>query len=146
MPELPEVEVLVRHLRPLLQNQMIRHVTVRRPKVLLPTASQSFRRVLSGAKFTDLSRRGKFLVFTLRGKSGRPPIQLLGHLGMTGRMYLAQKNVPLPKHAAVVFELGRENFIYEDPPGLTHTTDFVIFVCTLYLQCVHERGCKRIQT
>jgi formamidopyrimidine-DNA glycosylase len=114
MPELPEVEVLVRHLRPLLQNQTIRRVTVRRPKVLLPTASQTFRRVLRGAQFKDLSRRGKYLVFTLRGKSRRPPVQLLGHLGMTGRMYLAPKNVPLPKHAAVVFALGRENFIYED--------------------------------
>ena len=39
---------------------------------------------------------------------------LVGHLGMTGRMYLSPKSEPLPKHAAVVFELGRENFIFED--------------------------------
>ena len=30
-------------------------------------------------------------------------------------MYLVRKNAPLPKHAAVVLELGRQNFIYEDP-------------------------------
>jgi formamidopyrimidine-DNA glycosylase len=33
---------------------------------------------------------------------------------MTGRMFLAKKNEKLPKHAAVVFDLGGENFIYED--------------------------------
>lgn len=39
---------------------------------------------------------------------------LLGHLGMTGRMFAAKKREPLPKHAAVVFDLGRQNFVYED--------------------------------
>ena len=33
---------------------------------------------------------------------------------MTGRMYLARANLPLPKHAAVVLDLSRENFIFED--------------------------------
>ena len=33
---------------------------------------------------------------------------------MTGRMFLAPKNEPLPKHAAVVFDLGGKNFVYED--------------------------------
>jgi formamidopyrimidine-DNA glycosylase len=33
---------------------------------------------------------------------------------MTGRMYLAQRRKPLPKHAAVVLNLGAENFIFED--------------------------------
>ena len=33
---------------------------------------------------------------------------------MTGRMFLARKNEPWPKHAAVVLDLGAKNFIYED--------------------------------
>ena len=33
---------------------------------------------------------------------------------MTGRMFVALKNEKLPKHAAVVFDLGDQNFIYED--------------------------------
>jgi len=41
-------------------------------------------------------------------------VTLLGHLGMTGRMFVAKKNEPLPKHAAVIFDLGRQSFIYED--------------------------------
>ena len=29
-------------------------------------------------------------------------------------MFLAPKNEPLPKHAAVIFDLGETNFVYED--------------------------------
>ena len=38
----------------------------------------------------------------------------MGHLGMTGRMFVAEPAAPLPKHAAVVLELDRGRFIYED--------------------------------
>jgi len=114
MPELPEVEILARHLRPLLCGKIIRAVDVRREKVLRPTSLKKFRRALTGAKFTDLARRGKYLLFTLRAKNTGEIIPLLGHLGMTGRMFLAPKNLSLPKHAAVIFDLGAMNFIYED--------------------------------
>ena len=112
MPELPEVEVLARHLRPLLRGKIIRGVNVRRKKVLRPTSLRQFQKALTGAKFKDLSRRGKYLLFELE-KPGRK-ILLLGHLGMTGKMFLALKRGNLPKHTAVVFDFGRTNFIYED--------------------------------
>jgi len=114
MPELPEVEVLARHLRPLIRGKTIRAVNVRRAKVLLPTTTRKFNRTLVGATFTGLSRRGKYLLFRLRAKDNRKPILLLGHLGMTGRMFLAQKTRPLPKHTAVTLDLGACNLIYED--------------------------------
>lgn len=114
MPELPEVEILARHLRPLIRGKTIRGVDVRRAKVLAPTSPRKFRQTLLGAKFAGLSRRGKYLLFQLLPRSGGRPLTLLGHLGMTGRIYLARKNEPLPRHAAVVIDLGRENFIYED--------------------------------
>jgi len=114
MPELPEVEVLARHLRPLIRGRTIRGVNVRRAKVLAPTSLRKFRRTLLGAKFTGLSRRGKYLLFQLRAKTGGEPVTLLGHLGMTGRIYLARKNERPPRHAAVVLDLGGEKFIYED--------------------------------
>ena len=114
MPELPEVEVLARHLRPVIHGKTIRGVDVRRAKVLRPTSLGQFLKVLTGAKFTALSRRGKYLLFELRSKASGKSATLLGHLGMTGKMFLARKDEPLPKHAAVVFDLGCENFIYED--------------------------------
>lgn len=114
MPELPEVEVLSRHLRPQLCGRTIRDLEIRRQKVLQPTSVVQFKRILRGAKFVGLTRRGKYLLFELRPKNSRGKIILLGHLGMTGRMFLARKNQPLPKHAAVILDLGAENFVYDD--------------------------------
>lgn len=130
MPELPEVEVLVRHLAPLLKGKIIRAVTVHREKVIRPDSARKLGRQLVGAKFIGVERRAKFLVFRLkcangnqvtgRNGSGRSPagsrthVTLLGHLGMTGRMYLQPAGAPLPRHAAVSFDLGRTRFVYED--------------------------------
>ena len=118
MPELPEVEVLVRHLAPLVRRRKILGVEVRRAKVLLPTSPQQFSRTLRGATFTGLSRRGKYLLFELQPSGPRAPLMLVGHLGMTGRMYLSSAKAPLPKHAAVVLNLGRDNFILDTPATL----------------------------
>ena len=100
MPELPEVEVLVRHLQPLLRRKLVKKVEVRRARVLRPTSPRRFREVLTGARFLGVTRRGKYLVFEIR--AGGETRRLVGHLGMTGRMYLVPAGAPLPKHAAVV--------------------------------------------
>jgi formamidopyrimidine-DNA glycosylase len=68
---------------------------------------------LRGASFVELTRRGKYLLFEMLGAKGER-FPLVGHLGMTGRMYLLPETSSLPKHAAVVFELGGENFVFED--------------------------------
>lgn len=114
MPELPEVEVLVRHLRRTLPGKIVRSVQVNRAKSLRPTSGRQFRLRLTGARFTAISRRGKYMIFELRSRSGGETVRLLGHLGMTGRMFLALKKARIPKHAAVVFDLGRTNFVFED--------------------------------
>ena len=114
VPELPEVEVLVRHLAPLLEGRTIRGVRVRRAKVLAPASARTFRRALLGATFCGVARRGKYLLFRLRQRKGAEPRTLAGHLGMTGRMYLLPTTAPLPKHAAVVLNLGQVNFVFED--------------------------------
>ena len=114
MPELPEVEILVRHLRPLLHGRTIRAVEIRRPEVLEPTSAAHFKRRLRGAKFLGLRRRGKYLLFELRARGSRAKFTLLGHLGMTGRMFLAPKHARWPKHAAVILQLGARDFIYDD--------------------------------
>lgn len=114
MPELPEVEVLVRHLRPVLERKVIRHVSVFRPKVIRPTSVKALKLRLTGARFTGLARRGKYLVFKLETARRRAPFLLLGHLGMTGRMYLLPRTAPLPKHTSVALDLGRQIFVFED--------------------------------
>ena len=115
MPELPEVEVLARHLAPLLRGKVVRSVTVRKAKVLRPTTEHGLRAALTGAKFLGLTRRGKYLAFTLRRAGRRETLTVTGHLGMTGRMFLQPQAASLPKHAVVVLDLGRHAFVYEDP-------------------------------
>jgi len=113
MPELPEVEVLVRHLAPLVRNRTIRAVDVRRAKVVEPSSPRALVRRLTGARFTALERRGKYLHFQLRARGGEV-FSVVGHLGMTGRMFLQPARAPLPRHTAVALDLGRLRFVYED--------------------------------
>jgi formamidopyrimidine-DNA glycosylase len=114
VPELPEVEVLARHLRRDLPGKTIRKVQVNRVRILRPTSERKLRAALTGAKFKSVSRRGKYLLFELQSKAGRKNVVMLGHLGMTGKMFLTLKNVSPPKHAAVILDLGKTNFIFED--------------------------------
>ena len=83
MSRLEGVRQAVRHLAPLLNDKTIERVEVLRPRVVRATSLAQFQRVLRGARFVDLTRRGKYLLFTLlRSREGRA-ISLLGHLGMT---------------------------------------------------------------
>ena len=112
MPELPEVEILVRHLRERLQGRRIRKVQILRQRVVRFERGQSFAERLIKCRIEDVSRRAKFLVFqlSLRQSSRR----LIGHLGMTGRMYVLSGKARLPPHAAVVLKLDRGRFVFED--------------------------------
>ena len=72
MPELPEVEIIVRQLRPRLRGQTIRRVEICDPKIKL-TGN------LRGRRITRIYRRAKFIIFDLTGQR-----HLLIHLRMTG--------------------------------------------------------------
>lgn len=114
MPELPEVEVLVRHLDPLLRGARITRVEVRRAKVVRPGSVDAFTAAVQGAQFAGVRRRGKYLVFTLRRPATRDELPLVGHLGMTGRIHVQAAGAPLPKHTAVVLTLGTRWLVFED--------------------------------
>lgn len=113
MPELPEVEILARHLAPLVRGKIIRAVEVRRAKVIRPTSARRLAAQLNGARFTGLHRRGKYLLFDLE-RSRHERFTCLGHLGMTGRMFLQPRAAALPKHTALALDLGQLRFVYED--------------------------------
>jgi formamidopyrimidine-DNA glycosylase len=83
MPELPEVETIVRKLRPHLVNRRIVDVQVLWARTVDRPNLPDFRRALTGATITGLGRRGKFIVFTL--SSGRV---MLVHLRMSGKFKL----------------------------------------------------------
>src|SRR5689334_17318685 len=105
MPELPEVEILVRHLDPLLRRSKIQGIRVFRSRVLRPTTARGLQKVVRGAEIASVRRRGKYILFELSPTRKKRAAVLIGHLGMTGRFYLSSKSKPLPKHTAVVLDL-----------------------------------------
>jgi formamidopyrimidine-DNA glycosylase len=88
MPELPEVETIVRELRPALAGRSIREVEVFRGDALGSVDAVEFAAALRGRSFGRVSRRGKYLIFRLE-----PALYLIGHLRMTGKFILSP---PLP--------------------------------------------------
>ena len=79
MPELPEVETIVRRLARRLPGRTIVRADVRRPNVVRGSP-RKLERALEGATIASVSRRGKFLVFRLA--DGRV---WWSHLRMTGQ-------------------------------------------------------------
>ena len=79
MPELPEVETVMRGLRPVLEGRRIEAVTLRRAGLRFPFP-EGFAHRLTGRRVTGLWRRAKYILAAL--DSGE---LLLVHLGMTGR-------------------------------------------------------------
>lgn len=122
MPELPEVEVLVRHLAARIPGQTIRGVDVHRARSIAPTSLTALRGTIQGATFVGVTRRAKYLLFELQRPRSVESVRLVGHLGMTGRMYLLAAGAALPKHAAVVLQLQKHRFVYEDVRGFGRLT------------------------
>lgn len=114
MPELPEVEVVVRHLEPLVRGLRIESVHVWRERTIRPHSAGELCGELTGKVFQGVTRRGKFLVFGLTDSKGGPAIDLIGHLGMTGRIYLQSASAPASRHAVVGLYLGKSCLVFED--------------------------------
>ncbi len=114
MPELPEVEWVVRGLNRVLPGSEIRSVTIHCPRLLRPTLPETLRRALVGARIQSVNRRGKYLIFHLSSARGDKPLEICAHLGMTGRMDVVPTERALPKHAVVTLDLGPRRFVFED--------------------------------
>lgn len=101
MPELPEVETIVRELNATLPGREVRGVEVFRKDALGGVAPAKFQASLAGRRFGPVGRRGKFLLFRLE-----PESHMVAHLRMTGKFILS---APLPapqEHHRVWFHLA----------------------------------------
>ncbi|GAA0730632.1 bifunctional DNA-formamidopyrimidine glycosylase/DNA-(apurinic or apyrimidinic site) lyase [Sphingomonas japonica] len=101
MPELPEVETTVRGLRPVLAQQRIASILVRRPDLRRAFPVDLGQR-LTGAVVTDVRRRAKYgLIDTDRGDT------LIFHLGMSGRWRVDPETLLPHDHVVIETEAGR---------------------------------------
>lgn len=106
MPELPEVETVVRTLRPQIIGQRIELVTVFWPRTVYEDSH--FAQNVQGQRIKAINRRGKYLIFTLEQGF------LSVHLRMEGRFYLTALEESPRKHTHVVFRLSSENLEFND--------------------------------
>jgi len=100
LPELPEVETTRRLLVPALAGRRIVSARVLHPRMLRRQPDPSdFAARLEGRVVQSLARRGKFLMFDMG--EGRTWVS---HLGMSGRMAIAEPDERLHRHTRVVIE------------------------------------------
>lgn len=114
MPELPEVETVVRVIRPRLVGRRILRTRFRIPRQLAPQTPRDLARALRGSLIRDVTRRGKFIV--IETDTGT----LLVHLRMTGRLYVRNGREPGSTYERALFYLEGQNgtLVLHDPRTL----------------------------
>jgi len=130
MPELPEVETIVRMLLPKVEGKQIESADLRLGRMLLGLSPANFASALKGQTVARILRRGKYIVMELTDCS------LVIHLGMTGQLTFSPaaytenagfvrsitglerpKGVhPVDKHTHLILNLaGGERVLFRDP-------------------------------
>lgn len=129
MPELPEVEHVVRGLRPHVLNKKIINVTFSeavkagkksgKQTIIKQIALDDFKFVVTNTTIESIERRSKYIIFNLLNEQHHR-IYCVGHLGMAGAFFVKPdvNAIPIPnykKHWHVAFELSDGNqMIYSD--------------------------------
>lgn len=115
MPELPEVETILRGLRARALGRRVTAVKVFNPQVILGPCAD-FTAAIRGRSITGLLRKGKALAITLSAQAGGTPRYLLVRLGMTGQFTVLPCAAPLEPHTHVrlVLDDGAEELRYRD--------------------------------
>jgi formamidopyrimidine-DNA glycosylase len=109
MPELPEVETVVRTLAPKIVSQRIDGVRKVRADIVDPVGVD-LASVVRGRTITRLYRRAKRIVFELDDGN-----RFYIHLGMTGRLTLEERNAPLRVHTHLILKIEGRELRFVDP-------------------------------
>jgi formamidopyrimidine-DNA glycosylase len=115
VPELPEVETIVRGLRPILRGRRVRAVwTSGLPLHLArPVDRRALEAVSVGHAFAGARRLGKYILLEVDAGDG---LGVAVHLGMTGRLRVQASRVAREPHTHVVFQLDRgDELRFVDP-------------------------------
>lgn len=99
MPELPEVETVVRDLRPLLVGRTIRSIRSGKHKLRKPWKPSWNAKIIDRC-VVAIERRGKWILIRLDAE----PV-IVVHLGMTGQLTVPSASEPLEDHTHLQFAL-----------------------------------------
>lgn len=151
MPELPEVESLVRGLKKVLVNETIKKVEVRLEKLIASHGTTrkankkktaEFVAGITGKKIINVSRRAKNIIITLNDES-----VILIHLKMTGQLvFVANKNSNNAKHKNAsnkTFVAGGHPITESYTQSLPNKHSYIILTLTsgtLYYNDVRQFG------
>jgi formamidopyrimidine-DNA glycosylase len=105
MPELPEVETVVRSIAPLVGRRII-SAEFRCLRILRSGDPEAMAERLRRRRIAGVKRFGKFILISLEGGG-----YLVVHLGMTGRLLLGGE---AGKHVHAILTLDRGVLLYED--------------------------------
>jgi formamidopyrimidine-DNA glycosylase len=105
VPELPEVEMVVRSIAPRIEGRRIRSARFSSRLVLRADPGKTAAEI-SGRRVGTVRRHGKFILIDLSGG-----LWLTIHLGMTGRLLWDAAEGP---YTRAVFELDRGRLVYDD--------------------------------
>ena len=102
MPELPEVETVVRGLRSNVVGRIIKKVNIYYENIIEYPDVCSFQEKIKNQKINEINRYGKWIIFVLDN------YYLLSHLRMEGKYFLKPKGSTLEKHEHVSFVLDND--------------------------------------
>ena len=102
MPELPDVETIVRELRTRLTRRRVESATVERADVVHGDP-RPLGALIAGRLVKTVDRRAKRIIIELTRN-----LRLVFHLGMSGRLTIDDHDNPIAKHTHVRIGFGRE--------------------------------------
>jgi formamidopyrimidine-DNA glycosylase len=111
VPELPEVETVVRELRPYLSRRRLARVRQNSRQSLRTRWRPLWGTAITGKRIDSVTRRGKWILITLENEA-----ILVCHLGMTGQLTVVPASTPLANHTHLIFELddGEQQLRFRD--------------------------------
>ncbi|HEY3990556.1 MAG TPA: bifunctional DNA-formamidopyrimidine glycosylase/DNA-(apurinic or apyrimidinic site) lyase [Acidobacteriaceae bacterium] len=110
MPELPEVETVANGVHQRIAGDRIEELWFSSKREPMKTPPAAMAKALTGRTVARVRRVGKHIVFDFAPDPARDPVQWIVHLGMTGRLVVADPDAPRPlhTHGVLILRSGRE--------------------------------------
>ncbi|MDD5627304.1 MAG: DNA-formamidopyrimidine glycosylase [Patescibacteria group bacterium] len=102
MPELPEVETIVRQLNREIKGKTITGFSCSVPKMVATHKLADFQKQIKGKKILNVKRRGKIILLELSGG-----LVLAIHLRLTGQLFVRKSTHPEDPFNRAIFQLGK---------------------------------------